>query len=177
MQELIGFFYKIQPYIINYMINIIGAVAILIVGRYVSKILAKLAQRAMHRANVNLTIASFIKNIIYFGLLLLVFIAALHQLGIETNSFIAVIGAAGLAIGLALQGSLSNFAAGIMMILFRPFELGNQIEAGGASGTVEEMQIFSTILRTAEGKKVIIPNAKITGDKIIVHNPTDVTEI
>jgi small conductance mechanosensitive channel len=123
----------------------------------------------MTKTKVNKTLASFTKNIVYYGLLLFVVIAALNQLGIQTNSFIALIGAAGLAVGLALQGSLANFAAGVMIILFSPFQLGDFVEAGGAAGTVEEIQIFSTIIRSPDNKKIIVPNAKITGDKITVH--------
>ena len=96
-------------------------------------------------------------------------IAALNKIGIETNSFLAIIGAAGLAVGLALQGSLSNFAAGVMMIIFHPFKLGDYVEAGGAEGTVTEIQIFSTVIETKDNKRVIVPNAKITGDKITIH--------
>ncbi|MBT8338761.1 MAG: mechanosensitive ion channel, partial [Desulfatitalea sp.] len=103
----------------------------------------------------------------YIGLLAFVVLAALSQLGIQTTSFIAVLGAAGLAVGLALQGSLSNFAAGFLMILFRPFSVGDYIEGGGVTGTVEEIQIFTTTLVTPDNKTVIIPNAKIMGDNII----------
>ena len=123
------------------------------------------------RSKIEKTLASFAKNISYAGLLTFVAIAALNKLGVETNSFLAIIGAAGLAIGLALQGSLSNFAAGVMMILFQPFHLGDYVEAGGAEGTVAEIQIFTTIIETKDHKRVIVPNAKITGDKITVHPP------
>ncbi|NNK02635.1 MAG: mechanosensitive ion channel, partial [Desulfatitalea sp.] len=113
------------------------------------------------------TVRRFIANFAYIGLLAFVVLAALSQLGIQTTSFIAVLGAAGLAVGLALQGSLSNFAAGFLMILFRPFSVGDYIEGGGVTGTVEEIQIFTTTLVTPDNKTVIIPNAKIMGDNII----------
>jgi small conductance mechanosensitive channel len=100
--------------------------------------------------------------------LIFVCIAALNKIGIETTSFVALIGAAGLAIGLALQGSLANFAAGVMLIFLQPFKIGDEVEAGGASGFVREIQIFSTIMETRDKKKVIVPNAKITSDKIVV---------
>jgi small conductance mechanosensitive channel len=102
-----------------------------------------------------------------------VFIAALSTLGFETTSFIAVIGAAGLAIGFALQGSLANFASGVMLIIFRPFSVGNFVEAGGQSGSVEEIRIFSTVLKTPDNKMVIIPNSKITGDNIVNYSAKD----
>ena len=103
-------------------------------------------------------------------------IAALHQVGVNTNSLIAIIGAAGLAVGLALQGSLSNFAASLVMMVFRPFEVGDHIETTGAEGQVEEIQIFDTVLRTKDGRRVIIPNAKVTGDKIVVRDDLRSTE-
>ena len=103
-----------------------------------------------------------------YVILIFVILAALGKLGVQTNSFVALIGAAGLAVGFALQGSLANFAAGVMIIMLEPFKAGDVIEAGGASGTVKEIQIFSTIM-TSEDKKIIVPNSKITGDKIVVH--------
>ncbi len=123
----------------------------------------------MTKGKLNETLASFLKNIIYYVLLMFVIIAALNKLGIETTSFVAIIGAAGLAVGLALQGSLANFAAGVMLILFQPFKVGDEIDAGGASGIVKEIQIFSTIMETNDKKTIIIPNAKITSDKIVIH--------
>jgi small conductance mechanosensitive channel len=118
---------------------------------------------------VDNTLIPFVKNIAYFALLVFVVIIALGKLGIQTTSFVAVIGAAGLAVGLALQGSLANFAAGFMLIIFKPFSVGDMIEAGGAAGTVQEVQIFNTIILSPDNKKIIVPNAKITADKITVH--------
>jgi len=119
---------------------------------------------------VDPTIGRFVTNIAYVALLVFVVMAALGQLGIQTTSFIAVIGAAGLAIGLALQGSLSNFAAGFMLVAFRPFKVGDFVEGGGVSGTVEEIQIFSTRLKTPDNKLVIVPNSKIFDDAIINYS-------
>lgn len=166
MQETLS---KIHGYIIQYGMNVIAALLIFIIGKWLAKFISGLVEAAMLKSKVNPALAVFTKNISYFALLTFVAVAALNKLGVETNSFIAIIGAAGLAVGLALQGSLSNFAAGVMMIIFRPFELNDFIEAGGAIGTVKEIQIFSTILHTTDNKKVIVPNAKITGDKIVVH--------
>lgn len=169
MENVNGVWDKISPYILKYGFKLIVAILIFILGKWLAHLAGRVAHQAMHKANVNKTLSSFFKNIIYYGILIFVAIAALGQLGIQTNSFVAIIGAAGLAVGLALQGSLANFAAGVMIILLQPFELGDEIEAGGASGTVEEIQIFSTILRTLDKRKIIVPNGKITADKIIIN--------
>ncbi len=166
MQENIDKFYG---YLIQYGINLVAAILIFLIGKWVARLVANLFESFLIKSKVEKTLAVFGKNIAYFTLLTFVAIAALNKIGIETNSFLAIIGAAGLAVGLALQGSLSNFAAGVMMILFQPFKLGDHIEAGGADGVVIEIQIFSTILTTKDNKRVIVPNAKITGDKITVH--------
>jgi len=162
---------KVYGYAIQYGLSLLFALLILIIGKWVAGIIAKIVEKAMIKAKINKTLAVFTKNIAYFGILVFVVLAALSKLGIETTSFIAVIGAAGLAVGLALQGSLANFAAGVMLVIFQPFEVGDFVEAGGATGTVEEIQIFSTIMKTPDQKKVIVPNSKITSDKITVHNP------
>jgi small conductance mechanosensitive channel len=153
----------------QYGLNFVYAIIIFIVGKWLAKFVSKLSAVAMARAKMNETLASFLRNVVYYGLLIFVCIAALNKIGIETTSFVALIGAAGLAIGLALQGSLANFAAGVMLILFQPFKVGDIVEAGGASGIVKEIQIFSTIMETMDNKKIIVPNAKITSDKIIIH--------
>jgi small conductance mechanosensitive channel len=160
---------KILGYVVQYGINVIAALLIFLIGKWVAGMLARLFENMMMKSKVNKTLASFAKNIVYFGILIFVAIAALNKLGVETNSFVAIIGAAGLAVGLALQGSLANFAAGVMIILFQPFEVGDTIEAGGAAGTVDEIQVFSTVIIAADKKRVIVPNAKITSDKITIH--------
>ncbi len=124
----------------------------------------------MKKSNVTETLISFTGSLTYIGLMVCVIMAALHNLGIQTTSFIAVLGAAGLAVGLALQGSLSNFAAGVMLVLFRPFKVGQLVEVSGVFGHVEEIQIFNTIVITLQNKKVIIPNSKVTGDKIVNYS-------
>jgi small conductance mechanosensitive channel len=163
-----NFFYKISPMLERFVPNIIFAVAILIVGGMIARIIANLVAKSIVKAKSNQTLASFVRNLVYFALMAFVLIAALNKLGIQTASFIAVLGAASLAIGLALQGSLSNFASGVMLIIFHPFKVGDLVETVGAQGTVEEIQIFNTVLVTQDKKKVIIPNSKVTGDKIIV---------
>lgn len=147
-------------------INIIVAAIIFVVGWWIARQLRTLIVRIMERKNVDPMLTSFTSNVAYIALVLFVIIAALGQLGIETTSFIAVIGAAGLAIGLSLQASLSNFASGVMIIFFRPFRVGDFIEAAGVSGIVEGIQIFSTQMRTGDNKAIIVPNASITGSNI-----------
>ena len=141
MEEILT---QIKEILTIYGIRVIAALAIFIIGRWVSKGIRNLLRRIMTRSKVDQTLISFICNFSYVALLAFVIIAALSKLGIETTSLIAILGAASLAIGLALRGSLSNFAAGVMMIIFRPFKVGDFIEGGGTSGTVEEIQIFAT---------------------------------
>jgi small conductance mechanosensitive channel len=155
-----------------YGVKILMAIIILVIGRWVAGIFSKVIQRVMEKREVDETLRSFVGNLVYYTLLTFVVLAALSQLGIQTTSFIAVIGAAGLAIGLALQGSLANFAAGFLMILFRPFKVGDFIEGAGVAGTVESLQIFTTLLRTPDNKKIIIPNASLTGGNIINWSAT-----
>ena len=160
---------KAVGYFMQYGLSFVYAILIFIIGKWVARFVSKIAGATMHKSKLNETLASFLKNIIYYVLLIFVVIAALNKLGIETTSFVAIIGAAGLAVGLALQGSLANFAAGVMLILFQPFKVGDEVEAGGASGIVKEIQIFSTIMETNDKKTIIVPNAKITSDKIVIH--------
>lgn len=149
-----------------YGLNVLAAVAILMLGKLAASGARKLVRRIMKKRNADMTLTGFVSSLFYFGIMTFVVIAAISKLGIQTASFVAVLGAAGLAIGFALQGSLSNFASGILMIVFKPFKGGDYVEAGGESGTVEEMGIFTTIIRTTDNKKVIIPNSKIMGGTI-----------
>ena len=158
---------RIIEFLTIYGIKVIAAIAVFIIGRWVARALTNLVKKVMRKRKVDPTLISFTANLAYIGLLIFVIIAALGQLGIQTTSFIAVIGAAGLAIGLALQGSLSNFAAGFLMIIFRPFNVGDFIEGAGVAGTVEEIQIFTTTLKTPDNKSAIVPNASLTSNNII----------
>jgi small conductance mechanosensitive channel len=151
-------------------VKILAALAVFVIGRWVVKYLGNLVQRLMEKRNVDATLTKFVANLTYIALLAFVILAALGMLGIQTTSFIAVLGAAGLAVGLALQGSLSNFAAGVLMIIFRPFKVGDFIEGAGVAGTVEEIQIFTTQLATPDNKTIIIPNAKLTADNIVNYS-------
>ncbi len=165
---------RFYGYVIQYGTNIIAAILIFFIGKYAAVLAAKFVERLMRKGKINETLTAFSKNCVYFLIITFVVLAALNKVGIETNSFLAVIGAAGLAVGLALQGSLANFAAGVMLIIFQPFKVGDFIEAGGAVGSTREIQIFHTIIMTDDNKKVIVPNSKITGDKITIYPPSSV---
>ena len=162
-----GIIDKIYQLLTVYGLKVLAALAIFIIGRWVAKGVRKLVERLMVKSKVDPTLISFTSNMAYIGLLAFIFIAALGQLGIQTTSFIAVLGAAGLAVGLALQGALSNFAAGFLLIIFRPFKVGDLIEGAGVFGVVEAIQIFTTQLKTADNKTVIVPNGKLTDDNIV----------
>jgi small conductance mechanosensitive channel len=154
-------------------LQIIAAIVVFIVGRWLARRLTNLLERGLTRAGTDPALIGFFRNITYFGLLIMVVIAAVGQLGVQTTSFIAVLGAAGLAIGLALQGSLANFAAGVLMIIFRPFKAGDFIEAAGTAGVVEEVQLFTTQMRTPDNKTIIIPNAQVTSGTITNYSARD----
>jgi len=167
----------VSAYAVTYGIRLVGAIAILVLGRIIVGILAGVVRRMMVRSQAEGTLTKFVVSLTRIFLLTVVIIAALSALGVETTSFVAIIGAAGLAIGFALQGSLANFAAGVMLMIFRPFSVGDYVEAGGTSGGVEAIQIFSTILKTPDNKKVIVPNSKVTGDNIINYSAMDTRRI
>jgi len=156
-----------------YGLKVIAAVVIFIVGKWLSGVLSRALGKAMLRAKTDEILVKFVRNIVYTALLAFVVLAALAQLGIQTTSFIAVIGAAGLAIGLALQGSLANFAAGVMLIIFRPFKVGDFIEAGGTSGVVEEIMIFSTKMKSPDNKQLYVPNGGIISGTIVNYSAKD----
>jgi len=144
-------------------LNIVAAVIIYVIGKWAAGLVAKLTGQLMTRARVDEALMGFTKDLVYFAILVFTAIAAIGRLGVETTSIIAVLGAAGLAVGLALQGTLSNFASGVIIILFRPFKVGDTIQSAGIEGTVKEIQIFNTILAHADNRKIIIPNSQITG--------------
>lgn len=147
-------------------VNILAALVILIVGYMVAGFARGLVRNLFAKRNIDATIGGFVGNITHAGILAFVVITALSQLGVDTKSFAAIIAAAGLAIGLALQGGLSNFAAGFLIIVFRPFKAGDVINGGGIEGTVEEVQVFSTTLNTADNKRIIVPNSALMSGTI-----------
>jgi small conductance mechanosensitive channel len=157
---------KVYELLTIYGMKVVAAIIIFIVGRWVAKAVTNFIKRLMTKSKTDETLVKFVGSLSYIALLAFVIIATLNQLGIQTASFIAVLAAAGLAIGLALQGSLGNFAAGVLMIIFKPFKVGDYIEGAGVAGTVEEIQIFTTQLVTPDNKTIIVPNAKMTGDNI-----------
>lgn len=168
MESATGFLWDIYGYLAKYGLSIISAILIFFLGKWAATIVSGIAEKMMIKSKVETTLVSFSKNLLYFCLMAFIVIAALNRLGIQTASFVAVLGAAGLAVGLALQGSLSNFSAGVLLVLFHPFRVGDEIETTGSAGIVKEIQIFSTIIEMADGKLAVIPNSKITADKIIV---------
>ncbi|MCG8426147.1 MAG: mechanosensitive ion channel [Chromatiales bacterium] len=168
---------QLQEMVALYGVKVIAALAIFIVGRWIAKFIKKMLIKAMARSATDETISGFVANVAYIALLAFVIIAALNQLGIATTSFIAVLGAAGLAIGLALQGSLANFASGFLLIVFRPFKVGDFIEGAGVAGIVEQIQIFNTVMRTGDNKVIIIPNAKLGGDNIVNYSTKETRRV
>jgi small conductance mechanosensitive channel len=149
--------------------KILIAALVFFIGKWLAAFCSDLFEKTFLGPKFNRTFSLFIRNAIYYVLLTLVVITALDQLGVRTTTFLAIVGAAGLAIALALQGSLTNLAAGIIIIFTQPFQVGDKIEVLGFSGVVEEIQIFSTILKTGDKKRILIPNIKITTEAITVE--------
>lgn len=160
----------IVTYLTVYGMQLVAAVAIFFIGKWLVRALTNFAEKVMNKGRLDPTLSKFLKNILYGFGFVFVCIAALSQLGIETTSLAAAIAAAGLAIGLALQGSLSNFAAGFLIILFRPFKAGDYVEVASTAGTVTEVSIFTTKLLTPDNKEIIVPNGSITNNNIINYS-------
>ncbi len=158
---------KMYEYLATYWLQVVGAIIIFVVGRWAAKLASRLVGKGMATAKIDATLVNFVQDLCYVALLAFVVVAALHKLGVDTASFAVVIGAAGLAIGFALQGSLSNFAAGVILIIFKPFKVGDFVELGGKTGTVKEIQIFNTILSSPDNVRVIVPNSQVTGSNIM----------
>ena len=156
----------IDSYVIPWSINIVFAVLIYIVGRFIVGILIGLLGKVLARSKYDAMLVDFVKAIVKSVLMLFVVVAALDRLGVDTTSLVAILGAAGLAIGLSLQGSLQNFAAGVMLLVFRPFKAGDFVEAGGTAGVIKSISIFSTIMTTGDNKEIIVPNGAIYGGNI-----------
>ena len=152
--------------LIDYSPRLIAAILLLFVGIWVIKIINSASRKVMVRRDVEPTLIKFLSDVIFWGLRILLFIAVISKLGIESSSFVAILGAAGLAVGLSLQGSLSNFAGGMLIVLFKPFKLGDAIEAQGVSGTVIDIQIFVTQLLTANNQVIFIPNGALSNGTI-----------
>lgn len=164
----------IQHYVVTYGLKVVLAIITLVIGKWLARRIAKVCTKILERQNVDLTLTRFLNNIVYYILLIAVIIAAAGQLGINTASFLTVLGAASLAVGLALKDSLSNFASGVMLILFRPFRIGDAVTVAGETGKVIEVTVFNTIIHTADNQRKIIPNGAISNSTItnITANPT-----
>ena len=175
--DLANLMAQLQELIVVHGIKILIALVIFIVGRWIVKAIRNFLKSMMTKKNVDPEVNSFVSSLVYVTLLIFVIIAALAQVGIQTTSLIAVLGAASLAIGLALQGSLANFAAGVLLIIFRPFKVGDYVECAGTAGAVDEMQIFTTQLKSPDNKKIIIPNAKLLGDVITNYSAKDTRRV
>ncbi|EFN4851312.1 mechanosensitive ion channel protein MscS [Escherichia coli] len=156
-----------QALLLSYAVNIVAALAIIIVGLIIARMISNAVNRLMISRKIDATVADFLSALVRYGIIAFTLIAALGCVGVQTASVIAVLGAAGLAVGLALQGSLSNLAAGVLLVMFRPFRAGEYVDLGGVAGTVLSVQIFSTTMRTADGKIIVIPNGKIIAGNII----------
>jgi small conductance mechanosensitive channel len=159
----------LQENVVVYGVKLVAALAIFLVGRLGARAARAALGKLLTRGKVDPTLIAFLGNLTYSAILVVVIVLALNQLGVETTSLIAVLGAASLAVGLALQGSLSNFAAGILLIIVRPIRIGDFIEAGGASGVVRDIEILNTQLASSDNKLITVPNSKIMGDKIVNH--------
>lgn len=161
----------------DYALPLVWAILIFIVGRIVARIISNTVAKMMTGSNVDSTLVKFTRSLLYAALMTFVILAALGKLGIETTSFAAIIAAAGLAIGLSLQGTLGNFASGVMLILFKPFKVGDFVEAGGVSGVVEEIQIFSTKMKSPDNKEITVPNGQIVGSTITNYSAKETRRV
>jgi small conductance mechanosensitive channel len=170
MDTIINWFTENQLMIQTFIINLVIAFLIIFVGKIIAKLISKGVSKLLAHKKVDNTVISFVASLVYGLVVLVAFIAAISHLGFNTSSLVAIVGAAGLAIGLALQGSLANFASGILIISFKPFKAGDFVEVAGTAGVVEEVQIFSTQLKTPDNKTVIIPNGGITSGNIVNYS-------
>ena len=166
-----------QEYAVEFGLKLLSALAIFIIGRIIARMIVGGARKGMQRVGVDATLQSFLGNILSVLLTLIVVLAAISALGVQTASFVAVLGAAGLAIGLALQGSLANFASGVLIVFFRPYKAGDYIEAANTAGSVKSVTIFNTILTTPDNRKVVVPNSNITSGPIINYSAHDTRRI
>ncbi len=161
---------KLQTFVTDYGLKALGAIIFLIVGRIIAGIARNVVKKVFGKRKVDETVTSFIGTLVYTIVIIAVLLAVLGNFGVQTTSFVAVLAAAGFAIGFALQGSLSNFASGVMIIVFRPYKVGDFVEAAGVAGVVQEVHLFNTIIHTPDNIKVIVPNSKIAGD--VIRNVT-----
>jgi small conductance mechanosensitive channel len=164
---------SIVEFVTFYGMKIVAALIIFLIGKWIAKLVRGLLRKSMEKNNVDQTLVGFLSAIAYYLLMVAVIITAVSQLGVQTTSFVAVLGAAGLAVGLALQGSLSNFASGVLLIMFRPFKVGDFVEAGGVMGVVDEIGILVTEMHSIDNKGIIVPNSQIMGGHIVNFSAKD----
>jgi small conductance mechanosensitive channel len=168
LKSLLGL--KLSESVLHYGLNLLWALLILMIGIWIAARLANFSQRAMHRAKLDVTLSDFMRRIIYGVLIAFIIVMALGQAGISTAPLVAALGAAGLAIGLSLQSSLSNLAWGVLLIIFRPFRIGDYVTAGGIEGTVESINLMHTMIVLPDNREAIVPNGKIGADAILNYN-------
>jgi small conductance mechanosensitive channel len=164
---------ELLPMLFSWGLKLIVALAIYVIGKWIAKLITNTLRKLMNGRDVDPTLVSFLGNVVYGILLAAVILAALDTLGLPVTSLVAVVGAAGLAVGLAMKDSLGNFASGVMLVMFRPFSKGDFVEVAGVAGKVDEIRIFSTILTTADNKLVIIPNGQVAADTITNYTAKD----
>lgn len=168
-----GLWVKAQTLGLDFAIKAVLAILIFYVGRLVARALTNATRKLLASQKVDEILETFVGNLVYWVLMLFVIIAAINQVGVQTTSLIAIMGAAGLAVGLALQGSLANFAAGVLIVVFRPYRVGDFVEAAGIAGSVVQVQILTTILKTGDNKQIIVPNSQIMGSIITNYSAND----
>jgi len=168
---------NLVPTLTEWAINIILALLIYVVGKWVARRITNFCRKLLEKAEMDVTLVNFLSNVVFAVLLVAVILAALDTLGIPVTSLMAIVGAAGLAVGLALKDSLGNFAAGVMLVLFRPFRAGDFVEVAGVSGTVQTIRIFSTVLTTPDNKEIIIPNSQISAGTITNYSANDTRRV
>ncbi|KIO36231.1 MULTISPECIES: mechanosensitive ion channel domain-containing protein [unclassified Shewanella] len=177
MENLDKYIEQAPELIVTYGLQVIFAIVIFFIGKYFAKVAKNLTTKLMNKRKIDKTVVSFVANMAWALVFVFTVIATLGQIGVQTASLVAVIGAAGLAVGLALQGSLSNFASGVLMVLFRPCRVGDYIEAAGIAGTVDEITIFSTKLRTPDNKVIVAPNSSIMNGTITNYSAMETRRI
>ena len=170
-------FNSLIPVLTQLGLKVVGAIAVLVIGRMAAGMIRSSVRKAMTKADVDATLIPFVASLVYYAVLAVVIIAVLSLFGIQTTSLVAVLGAAGLAVGLALQGTLSNFAAGVMLLMFRPFKVGDFVEIGGIAGSVVAVKIFSTVIKTGDNIMITVPNSQVWGGTIKNYNGFDTRRI
>lgn len=166
-EKLNAYLDRLVQQLVDFAPNLLAAMLVLLIGMWLIKRISSLATKAMQKRDLDVSLRTFLRSLISIGLKIVLIVTVAGMIGIGTTSFVTILGAAGLAVGLALQGSLSNFAGGVLILIFKPFRVGDTIEAGGQTGEVKEIQIFNTILVTADHKTVILPNGPLSNGTIV----------